>query len=171
MALTPGPSRSKVIVPQPEGVQLGIYADGLASNLWKAFLLMALQGWILAFITTSWSGVLSFPVTVALGMILVLGGEMSRQALALLQGSAARYQSLGLDQGSSGLQKTITSQLELLLQLLPDFRVMGGPAAFVEGESLSGWALAHAALVMGVVRVLGWSLLGVLFFQRREVGR
>jgi len=153
-------------------MRLGVPVDGFSSNLLKAFLLMALQGWILAFITASWSGVLSFPVTVALGAILVLGGEMSRQATALLETSASRLQALGLEQsGESAVQKAVISDLRLLLQMLPDFRVLGGPTAFVDGDIVSGWALAQAGLSMGVARVLGWSLLGVFLFHRREVGR
>ncbi|MGD0089990.1 MAG: hypothetical protein ABSE73_08725, partial [Planctomycetota bacterium] len=152
-------------------VRLGVPVDDFSQNLFKAFLLLALQGWTLALITASWSGVLSFPVTVALGVILVLGGEMSRQTLMLMESGAARAQALGLDAGESPLQKTVVAQLTLCLELLPDFRVMGGPAAFVEGDIMSGWVLAHAALMMGVVRVLGWSLAGVWLFQRREVGK
>lgn len=152
-------------------VRLGVPVDDFESNLLKAFLLMALQGWVLAMITASWSGVLSFPVTVALGVILVLGGEMSRHALVLLQSSASRMQALGLPSSASGFQQAMTAQLRVLLELLPDFRVLGGPAAFVEGECVSGWALAHAVLMMGIVRVIGWSLPGVFLFHRREVGK
>jgi len=152
-------------------VQIGVPVDDFSQNMTKAFLLMALQGWTLALIIASWSGVLSFPVTVALGVILVLGGEMSRQALLLIESGAARAQALGLDAGESAWQKAVAAQLALVLQLLPDFRVMGGPTAFVEGDVLSGWVLAQAALTMGVVRVLGWSLLGMWLFQHREVGK
>jgi len=151
--------------------QLGVPVDDFSQNMVKAFLLMALQGWTLAMITASWSGVLSFPVTVALGLILVLGGEMSRQALMLMESGAARAEALGLTVGEPAWQKAVAAQLALVLQLLPDFRVMGGPTAFVEGEIFSGWVLAQAALMMGVVRVLGWSLFGMWLFQRREVGR
>jgi len=153
------------------GVKLGVAADGLSGNLVKAGLLIALQGWILAVITTSWSGVLSFPVTVALGLILVLGGEMSRHALDLMQAGAARAQTLGIEQGPSGLQQTVTNQLRFLLGLLPDFRVAGGPTAFVQGELISAWAVAKAILMMGLVRGVGWALPGIILFHRREVGR
>jgi hypothetical protein len=150
-------------------VRQGSAEDGFAGNLFKAFLLLALQGWILATITTSWSGVLSFPVTVALGAILVLGGEMSRQALDILQSGAGRAQQLGLDDGS--IQKSVTAHLQLLLSLLPDFRGAGAPSAFVEGQFLSGWAIAQAALMMGVVRGLAWCVPGIYLFHQREVGK
>jgi hypothetical protein len=152
-------------------LRLGVPADTFAGNLMKSFLPMALQGWILAVIATSWSGVLSFPVTVALGAILLLGGEMSRQALDLLGTSAERALAMGLEGQDSGVPRAVVGQLRLLLQLLPDFRAAGGPSAFVDGEVVSGWALAHAALTMGVVRALGWALPGIIMFQRREVGR
>lgn len=150
-------------------VKLGLADDGLIENLAKAALLMALQGWILAVITTSWSGVLSFPVTVAMGLILVLGGEMSRHALDLMAISAARAQEMG--GAHSALQQDLTGQLRFMLGLLPDFQAAGGPAVFVEGKRLSGWAVAEAVLMMGLLRGLGWALPGMVLFQRREVGR
>jgi hypothetical protein len=150
-------------------VKQGSAEDSFAGNLFKAFLLLALQGWILATITTSWSGVLSFPVTVALGAILVLGGEMSRQALDILQSGAGRAQQLGIDDGS--IQKSVTAHLQLLLSLLPDFRGAGAPSAFVEGQFLSGWAIAQAAMMMGVVRGLAWCVPGIYLFHQREVGK
>lgn len=152
-------------------VKIGAAADGLSENLMKAALLMALQGWILALITTSWSGVLSFPVTVAMGLILVLGGEMSRHALELMAANAVRAQDIGMEAARTSLQQEVTDQLRFLLGLLPDFQAAGGPTVFVEGQRLSGWAVADAILMMGLVRGIGWALPGIYLFHRREVGR
>jgi hypothetical protein len=152
-------------------VTLGLAADGFAMNLFKAFVLLALQGWILAIVTTGWSGALSFPVAVALGVLLILGGEMSRYAAELLQSEAARAQALSLEPAAGGLSRVMTEYLAAMLSLLPDFNAAGGPAAFVEGAFVSGWAIAHAALWMGLVRAFGWAIPGVLSFQGREVGK
>ena len=151
--------------------RMGLADDGLTQNLAKAALLMALQGWILAVITTSWSGVLSFPVTVAMGLILVLGGEMSRHALELMTVSVSSVQDIGGDTARSALQQGVSDQLRILLRLLPDFQAAGGPTVFVDGQRLSGWAVADAILMMGLVRGVGWALPGIYLFQRREVGR
>ena len=152
-------------------VRAALPADGVLINVFKAFLLMALQGWILAFITTCWSGVLSFPVTVAMGIILLLGGEMSRHALELLQVGAAHARDMAAAGTGAGMSEEITAQLRILLSLLPDFRAGGGPTAFVEGTYVSGWALAHTVFSMGIFRTLGWAIPGVMLFNRREVGR
>jgi len=159
----------------PGGVQLGVVADGFAMNLLKALLLMLLQGWILALIMTGWSGVLSFPVAVAMGLLLVLGGELSRQAVDLIAQppppvAAGRMDDSDARKGS-GLSTEVTRAVAAILSLLPDFRTGGGPAAFVEGTLISMWSLAHAIFWMGIVRAIGWALPGLIFFQRREVGR
>ena len=151
--------------------RIGLADDGLTQNLAKAALLMALQGWILALITTSWSGVLSFPVTVAMGLILVLGGEMSRHALELMAVNASVAQQMGVDATRSAMQQEVSEQLRILLRLLPDFQAAGGPTIFVDGQRLSGWAVADAILMMGLVRGIGWALPGIYLFHRREVGR
>ena len=168
--------KSSVIVPRLHGVRAGLAIDGLAANLSKSFVLLALQGWILAMITTGWSGVLSFPVSVALGLLLVMGGEMSRQALSLLESNAEKMQAMaaatGAGQGgpSEGLAKAMAPYIANMLQILPDFRTAGGPAAFMDGNFISSWRLAHAIFWMGVVRGLAWALPGLVSFQRREVG-
>lgn len=169
-ASTAGRYPPSIVAQRPRAVQVGITGDSFEMNMLKSFLLMAIQGWILAVITTSWSGVLSFPVTVALGAILVLGGEMSREALQLLQASAQRSHSVtvGLEAADSADKSVL---VQFVLKLLPDFRAAGSPAAFSEGTLLSGWGLAEAALWMGVVRGVGWALPGFVFFNAREVGR
>ncbi|HEY3319341.1 MAG TPA: ABC transporter permease subunit [Planctomycetota bacterium] len=151
------------------GVKIGIPVDTLFSNLGKSLLLMALQGWVLALITTGWSGVLSFPVTIALGILLVISGELSRSALELMQTSAGVAQAMGTDAGQrSGIAEFF---LNTVLSVMPDFRAAGGPTAFVEGNIVTGWAVAEAMLTMGVLRALAWAAPGVLLFHKREVGR
>jgi hypothetical protein len=152
------------------GIRLGFIADGFTGNLAKAFLLMALQGWILALITTGWSGVLSFPVTVALGVLLVLGGEMSRHTIELIN-STAQYAQNNAQPAPEGFVKLMTSYVGVALKCFPDFRVAGGPTAFIDGTFLSGWTIAHAALWMGVVRGVLWAVPGAISFQSREVGK
>ncbi len=179
LQVTLGPSTKEgfkctVLVSRAHGLALGYAADGAVANLTKSCFLLALQGWILAMITTGWSGVLSFPVTVALGLLLVLGGEMSRQALSLLQNSAPRPDQLNAAAAaaaSESMMQTVMSVIGTLLKVLPDFRTAGGPSAFIDGHFLSAFTLAHAALWMGVVRGLGWALPGVISFQQREVGK
>ncbi|HYF50563.1 MAG TPA: ABC transporter permease subunit [Planctomycetota bacterium] len=168
------PQSPSVITSVPGGVQLGIVADSFAVNMAKALALMLLQGWILALIMTGWSGVLSFPVAVAAGLILVLGGELSREAVALIQQPAAIAEERAEREGAgkeSELSAEVTQAVASMLSLLPDFRTSGGPGAFVEGTLVSTWAIAHAIFWMGVVRAIGWALPGLIFFQRREVGR
>ena len=165
----PGRGVPSIVAQRPGAVELGVTADGFGANMLKSFLLMATQGWILALITTGWSGVLSFPVTVALGAILVLGGELSRQAADLLQTGASHARAIG--DADPGMQRNVLNNLQLVLLLLPDFRSSGSPAAFADGKFLSGWLLAWSALWMGVVRGFGWALPGVLFFRFREVGK
>jgi hypothetical protein len=164
-----------LVLHQPGGIQLGRTADSFLWNMIKAFVLLALQGWILSVIITGWSGVLSFPVTVALGVILLLGGEMSRHAIELMQTSGTRVeQAEQAGQGASDEAAKSAGATEILrtvLGFLPDFRAAGGPLAFVEGSVVSAWAVAHAVFWMGLVRALCWALPGVLAFQRREVGR
>ena len=172
LAVTLIPSAKGKTAPSVAGsVKMGIAADGLYANLLKSVLLIALQGWILAIITTSWSGILSFPVTVALGLILVLGGEMSRQVLDILQAGTQRATTISMDSADVSVPKQVADQLRFMLQLLPDFRVAGGPTAFVEGEFVSMWVLAKAVLMMGLVRGIGWAIPGIVLFQHREVGR
>jgi hypothetical protein len=163
--------KTAVLVHQQAGIRAGIAADGVVGNLAKSFLLLALQGWILAMITTGWSGVLSFPVTVALGLLLVMGGEMSRQALALLQATPAQEAAQAGATGGEHTARAITEVIAKLLNILPDFRTAGGPAAFIEGNFISGWALGHAAFWMGLVRGLGWAIPGAVSFHGREVGK
>jgi hypothetical protein len=163
--------QTTILVSREHGVKLGYAADGLIGNLSKSFVLMALQGWILALITTGWSGVLSFPVTVALGLLLVLGGEMSRQALSLLQSTPIRPIDGADVQNVESFSKMLTGYIVMTLKVLPDFRTAGGPSAFIDGIYLSGFTLAQAVLWMGVVRGLGWALPGVISFHQREVGK
>ena len=166
------PGAPSLIVARPSGVRLGTDADAFAAVLLKSFLLMALQGWVLALIATGWSGVLSFPVTAALGLLLVLGGEMSRHAIELLQSEVERINAAGLQTAvDSAFNLDMIERLKTVLKFLPDFQAAGGPAAFVEGTYISVAALGHAALWMGVVRGLLWALPGVWAFQRREVGK
>ncbi|MFH0938125.1 MAG: hypothetical protein V1899_02425, partial [Planctomycetota bacterium] len=171
VTLLPTTTGLTLVVPQMEGVQLGVKADGLLSNLGKALLLMALQSWILALIITGWSGALSFPVTVALGLLLILGGEMSRYAVELMQSNAANMRNIEAMTKTQDWYNFVTQCLNFVLLLLPDFRAAGGPAAFVEGATLSAWAIAHAVFWMGLVRGLAWALPGVLLFHAREVGK
>jgi hypothetical protein len=159
-----------IVMHDPGSVQLGTTADNFSWNMIKALMLMALQGWILSVILTSWSGVLSFPVTVALGAILVLGGEMSRNAIELMQTSEVRTEQKEGPNENVDRAET-TDLLRTILSCLPDFRAAGGPSAFVEGSVVSAWAVAHAMFWMGLVRGLAWALPGVLSFHRREVGR
>ena len=164
---------TSIVVSSQSGVRAGFAADGVAGNLAKSFLLLALQGWILAVITTGWSGVLSFPVTVALGLLLVMGGEMSRQALLLLKSNPGMAENAAAQAANSAesMSRVMTEYIVALLKVLPDFRTAGGPAAFVDGNFISGWALGHAAFWMGLVRGLGWAIPGVLSFQGQEVGK
>lgn len=148
--------------------KIGEAKDGLVGNLAKAFVLMALQGWLLALVTTCWSGVLSFPITAALGLLLVIGGELSRHALDLMQSSAQRGEMLGT---AAAAPDGFSGVLAAILQMLPDFRAAGGPGVFIDGNYTSGLVLAQAVLMMGLVRGLGWALPGILLFARREVGR
>jgi hypothetical protein len=160
----------KLIVSQKSGVRIGTRADAFATNLTKSAALLAIQGLLLALITTAWSGVLSFSVSVALGVILLLGGELSRQVVELLQGETQRLLQSGLEAGEREYQMQVVRQIERLLSMLPDFHAGGGPGFFVEGQYLPWLAIAHAALMMGLVRGLGWALPGFWSFQRREVG-
>lgn len=163
------PGAPALIVSRPSGVRLGTDVDGFSTLLFKSFCLLALQGWVLALITTGWSGVLSFPVTVAVGLILVLGGEMSRHAIEMLSGQMDHLKSSGLSPGADS--DLIVQQLKRLLGFLPDFQVAGGPASFIDGVHTSATVLGHAAFWMGLVRAFGWAIPGVLAFQRREVGK
>lgn len=161
-----------LIVSRATGVQLGVAADTFVPNLLKSFSLMAIQGWVLAIITASWSGVLSFPVTVALGMILVMSGEMSRNVIELLRSDAARLAESGLlSESINSAQMHTIQRLQTVLGLFPDFQAAGGPAAFVDGQYVPSLALAHTALWMGIIRGLGWALPGFIAFQKREVGK
>ena len=165
-----GPLAPAIFMQRATGVRLGAMVSDFESNLFKAFVLMALQGGVIALIVTGWSGVLSFPVAVALGIFFLLGGEMSRYALEILQSGADQTQGLGSGAGSGDLQHDSTLYLRWLLTLLPDFQATGGPTSFIEGHFVPGVALASAALWTCVVRGLGWALAGVLFFHRRELG-
>lgn len=149
-------------------VKVGQAKDGLAGNLAKAFVLLALQGWLLALVTTCWSGVLSFPVTAALGLLMVLGGELSRHALDLMQSTAQRGEMMG---AAAASPEGFSAILAMVLQVLPDFRAAGGPGLFIDGQYTSGLVLAQAILMMGLIRGLGWAVPGMLLFARREVGR
>ena len=161
-----------LIVSRSHGVQLGISADGFAPNLAKSFFMMAIQGWVLAIITASWSGVLSFAVTVALGVILVMSGEMSRNVIELLRSDVMRLKESGLlNESANALQLETMARLQMVLGLFPDFQAAGGPSAFVDGQYVPALAVAHAALWMGIIRGLGWALPGFIAFQRREVGK
>lgn len=161
-----------LIVARSTGVRLGVAADGFALNLVKSFFMMAIQGWVLAIITASWSGVLSFSVTVALGVLLVLSGEMSRNVIELMRSDIARLQESGLlEAHANSLQMETIARLQTMLSLFPDFRAAGGPAAFVDGHFVPALALAHTALWMGLIRGLGWALPGFIAFQKREVGK
>ncbi len=161
-----------LIVARSSGVRMGFAADSFSVNLAKSFFMMAVQGWILALVTVSWSGVLSFPVTVALGVILILSGEMSRHVIGLLQSDSARLHEAGLlETGANSLQTQTIERLLIVLGLFPDFQAAGGPTAFVEGKFVSTLALAHAALWMGLLRGIGWALPGIIAFQKREVGK
>jgi hypothetical protein len=169
--ISPSVDQPRVVLWKKFSMQLGSVADGFCANLFKAFLLLVLQGWFLALVVTGWSGVLSFPVAAALGLLLVLGGEMSRGAIELMQSNQVVAKDLGAVSTDQDLAKKVEHVLNNILLLLPDFRVAGGPATFVEGYVISGWTIAEAFFWMGVVRCLGWALPGVLLFQAREVGK
>ena len=165
----------KLIVPRASGVKLGVAADGFAANIFKAFVLMVIQGWVLALIIGSWSGVLSFPVTVALGVIFVLSGEMSRTVIDLMKTDLARIKALHdtgvIDLSRFEFQMSATRRLQKMLELFPDFRAAGGPSAFVEGTYVPGLAIAHTVLWVGIARGIGWALPGFYAFSKREVGK
>ncbi|HLX60545.1 MAG TPA: ABC transporter permease subunit [Planctomycetota bacterium] len=166
---------TKLVISRNSSVKLGVAADGFAANLLKSFLLMAIQGWVLAIITASWSGVLSFPVTVALGVLFVLSGEMSRNVIELMQNDSERLKELAqlgvINAQNYDYQMQSVARLKTLLGLFPDFRAAGGPAAFVDGTYVPNLALAHTALWVGLLRGIGWALPGFVAFQRREVGK
>jgi hypothetical protein len=175
--------RYSIITSLSSGIQIGVVEDSFSICLLKSFLLLALQGWILALIMTGWSGVLSFSVAVAMGFILLLGGELSQQAIELMKrspadtvssDSASSKTSNGRDPNESSmseLSEQVTDAIIKVLEIFPDFQNNGGPAAFVEGKRTSFQAILAAVFWMGLIRGLGWALPGILLFQRREVGR
>lgn len=160
-----------LFVPGGKGVLLGVPRDGFVVNLGKALFLTAVRGFVLALAVSAWSGVLSFPVLVALGCLLILGGELSRYAIDLLGAIERRRRETAVVTGGVGAPGELFAPVKFILRLFPDFRAGGGPAAFVDGRVLRWNTLAEVLLWTGLARGVGWALPGFLLFQRREVGK
>lgn len=172
-AISDGKLPRPICVPQGEGVLLGLPQDGFGLLLFKALALLAAQGLLLALVVSAWSGVLSFPVAVSLGLLVLLGGELSRHVVDLLAVMEQRRAETtpGSVAESASAVAGMTEIIRCVLLLFPDFRAVGGASAPLEGKLLSWGGLAAIFLWQTFVRGIGWALPGLILFQRREVGR
>jgi hypothetical protein len=160
--------------------------NGLPATLAKSLGMVWLQLTIVAAVTLTAAGVLSFPVAAVAGTAAALAGHLSGLAVGILRnalrigrevaaGEHVHTATCGHVHGEpveevSLLGQLIRQEVAGLLTVLPDFEAASASGFLATGDYVPWRFITAGVISLLLLRTLPVALLGCLFFSRKEVG-
>ncbi len=156
--------KGHIALPPAEAARFAIPAGGPLPALAKVLGIFFLKDAALALAICCWAGAVSFPIAGALGLFLLLAGETSGFARAILLPPVARGVAIPEDEALH------RKAIEAMFLPLPDFGAVGGMEKVLAAEHMPWSAMARAFTTWVLLFAGPWAIAGWLAFRRREIG-
>ncbi|MCX7803609.1 MAG: hypothetical protein N3A38_00325 [Planctomycetota bacterium] len=156
--------KGHIALPPTEAARFAVPAEGPLPAMVKILGLFFLKDTALALAVSCWSGAVSFPVAGALGLFLLLAGETSGFARAILLPPVQPGETIAPEEVFH------RRAIEAMFLPLPDFGALGGMEKALAAEHMP-WSVLARAFTAWVLLFAGpWAAAGWLVFRRKEIG-